>query len=178
MVGTATHIPTSWKKPVRANLGLDAQCFVGNRNESESPVSPFQLCETIGYHTIEIFNAQFGSVYDLELLALLPPGLTIIPGTSEMSYPTGSTFQTVADPVLVNSDTAFYDLSAMNPTLGDLGLLGFANAPDHSVTIRFKAASSCGFVSPSQIIFNASAVQGCGLDANNLRQAKSCLSKG
>ena len=134
----------------------------------ESPVSPFQLCDTIGYHTIEIFNAQFGAVYDIELRALLPPGMAILPGTSEIAYPTGSAFQAITDPVLVNGDTALYDLAALNTTLNEDGLLGFNQAPDHSVSIRFKVATECGFVSPSQIIFNATAVQGCGLDANTL----------
>ena len=87
----------------------------------ESPESPFLLCDTIDYHTIEIFNAQFGAVYNLELLALLPPGLIIIPGTSEMSYPTGSAFQPIGDPLLLTADSVLYDLSALNQLLGDSG---------------------------------------------------------
>ena len=134
----------------------------------QSPVSPFKLCDTIGYHTIEIFNAQFGAVYDIELLAAIPDGLIILPGTSELEYPSGSGFQPIADPVLLNGDTAVYDLPALNQVIGEQGLLGFNQAPDHSVKIRFQAATECGFVSPSQIIFNASGTQGCGLGANTL----------
>ncbi|MEO1258876.1 MAG: gliding motility-associated C-terminal domain-containing protein [Bacteroidota bacterium] len=134
----------------------------------QSPVSPFELCDTIGYHTVEIFNAQFGAVYDVELRAALPLGLTILPGTSELEYPSGSGFQPIADPVLLNGDTAFYDLSELSQLLGEQGLQGFTQAPNHSVTIRFRAATECGFITPSQIIFNAAGNQGCGLDANTL----------
>ena len=43
----------------------------------DSPTGCSLLCDTIPAHSIEVFNAQLGSVYDLRVKALLPPGMSI-----------------------------------------------------------------------------------------------------
>ena len=135
-----------------------------------SPVGPFDLCEQIPYHTVEIFNAQLGAVFNVNLEAILPTGIVLVPGSSELSYPSGSPFVPIADPVLIGG-AYNYDISQLNATIGNEGLLGFQNSPDHSVSIRFLVTTECGFVSSSFIEFTASATQNCDMPTNELSKA-------
>ncbi|TAK35848.1 MAG: DUF11 domain-containing protein, partial [Saprospiraceae bacterium] len=84
-----------------------------------SPAGCSDLCDTIPYYSIEIFNAQLGAVYDLTLTALLPPGVTILPGSGEVEFPTGSgNFIPIGDPEILSNGTALWNLSALVDTLG------------------------------------------------------------
>lgn len=127
-----------------------------------------QLCDTIPYHEVIIFNAQLGTVTDLVLAAELPTGLFIMPGTCEISYPTGSPWMPLADPITVGAAIVGWNLSVLNTSLGSTGLTGFDQPPTNSVSVRFRSATECGFVTPSQIIFNTVAQQSCGIPTNEL----------
>jgi len=135
-----------------------------------SPNGPFDLCAEIPFHTIEIFNAQQGAVFDVNLEAILPSGINLVPGSSELEYPSGSGFQPIADPTL-NGGIYNYDISDLNATIGQNGLAGFQNTPNHSVKIRFLVTTECGFVSSSFLEFTATAKQNCDIPTNELSKA-------
>ncbi len=135
-----------------------------------SPIGPFDLCEEIPYHTIEIFNAQLGAVYNVNLDAILPPGINLVPGSSELAYPTGTAFQPIADPVLTGSVYS-WDISSLNNDIATNGLQGFQFTPNHSASIRFLVTTECGFVSSSFMEFTATATQNCDEPTNELSKA-------
>ncbi|HFB99347.1 MAG TPA: hypothetical protein ENJ53_00950, partial [Phaeodactylibacter sp.] len=136
-----------------------------------SPTGTFSLCEEIDYHTIEIYNAQLGNVFDVLLEATLPLGLELVAGSSQMAYPTGGTFVDIPDPVSIVGNVYQWDISALNSMIQTSGLLGVSQAPNHSVSIRFLTNTDCGFIAGSQIFFNTIGKQNCNLPTNTLSKA-------
>jgi gliding motility-associated-like protein len=133
-----------------------------------TPAGCSDLCDTIPYYSIEIFNAQLGAVYDLTLTALLPPGITILPGSGEVEFPTGSgNFIPIGDPDVLSNGTAVWNLSALVDTLAG-GLPGVNSAPDNSLTLRFLSITSCEFVANTFTYFVIAATQNCGIATNTV----------
>lgn len=137
----------------------------------ESPTGPFELCEVIDYHTVEIYNAQLGNVYDVVMEATLPLGLELVPNSSQMAYPTDDPFIDIPDPVNVAGNVYQWDISAINDFIQTNGLLGVSQDPGNSVSVRFLTTTDCGFVAGSQIIFNVIGNQNCKDPTNSLSKA-------
>ncbi len=137
----------------------------------KSPSGCSDLCDTIPYHFIEIYNAQLGSVYGLTLTALLPPGFVVLSGSCEVEYPTGSgIFYPVGDPQLLSSTEAVWHLSDSLAAIAN-GLPGVADAPANSLTLRFLGETTCGFVADAYLLFVAAAKQNCGDPTNSIAKA-------
>lgn len=130
----------------------------------DSPTGCSDLCDTIPHHTIQVFNAERGSVFDLMVNATIPTGVGVIPGTSEIEYPAGSgTYTPIADPI---------DLGANRIKWNVLDeLQGFHRAPWNAVNLRFLGIDSCSFVAGSYPIFTASGVQNCGEATNRISES-------
>ncbi len=137
----------------------------------ESPAGPHFLCDTISYYTIEVFNADLGSAYNLVVEAQLPPGLHVLPGSSEIAYPTGSSYTMVGDPVETGNGTWVWNISALQDSIGQNGLPGFLSNPNHSFQLRFACYTDCDFIASSFPIFFAEAEQICGEHTNTLAEA-------
>ena len=137
----------------------------------ESPTGPFELCDEIDYHTVEIYNAQLGNVFDVVMEATLPLGLELVPNSSQMAYPTDDPFIDIPDPTNIAGNVYQWDVSALNDFIQNNGLLGVSQDPGNSVSIRFLTTTDCGFVAGSQIIFNVIGKQNCDEPTNNLSKA-------
>ncbi len=133
-----------------------------------SPVTPVDLCDTIPYHTIEIFNAQVGAVFNVNLEATLPQGLVVIPGSCQLAYPSSGTYVDIADPIDLGNGNVQWDISALSDSITSHGLSGITSSPENSVSIRFLSGTECGFIAGSQIIFTASATQNCAEATNTI----------
>lgn len=136
-----------------------------------NPITPIDLCDTVPYHTIDIFNAQVGTVYEVKLDVLLPDGFSIAPGTAQISFPTGSGWINIPDPTDLGGGAVQWDLSQISNDFAEEGLKGFNQAPNHSISIRFKGLTECGFIASSQLVFTASGTQNCELPTNTLSKA-------
>ena len=133
-----------------------------------SPPGCSDLCDTIPYHSIEIFNAELGALYELTLTALLPPGMTVLPGSSQVEYPTGSgNFIPVGDPAVPVSGTAVWNLTTLVANITG-GLPGVSAAPNNSLRLRFLSENSCDFVANAYAVFIAAAEQNCGIASNSV----------
>jgi gliding motility-associated-like protein len=133
-----------------------------------SPPGCSDLCDTIPYHTIEIFNAELGALYDLTLTALLPPGMTVLPGSSQVEYPTGSgNFVPIGDPAVPVSGTAVWNLTSLVANITG-GLPGVSAAPNNSLKLRFLGENTCDFVANAYAVFIAAAKQNCGIASNSV----------
>lgn len=137
----------------------------------ESPAGPFELCDVIDYHTVEVYNAQLGNVFDVVLEATLPLGLQLVPNSSQMAYPTDDPFIDIPDPVNVAGNVYQWDISAINDSIQNNGLLGVSQDPGNSVSVRFLTTTDCGFVAGSQIVFNVVGKQNCDDPTNSLSKA-------
>lgn len=133
-----------------------------------SPVGCSQLCDTIPYHEIEVFNAQLGSVYNLRVKALVPPGFTVIPGSCQVEYPTGSNqFYPIGNPTVLSSGVMEWNLSMLFDSI-TAGLPGVGEAPFNSLTLRFLGETTCDFIADAYTLFIAAAEQNCGKPTNSI----------
>lgn len=134
----------------------------------ESPSDCYDLCDTVDYHSLEIFNAQLGAVYDLTVNGLLPPGLLVLPGSSEVEYPTGSgQFFPIGDPTSMPGGVIEWPLSELFDSL-EMGLPGIGSAPQNSITLRFLSLTDCDLVASAFSLFTISAEQVCGIPTNTV----------
>ena len=133
----------------------------------ESPTGCFDLCEEIPPYSLEIFNGELGSVYELIAQAQMPPGQTIVPGSSQVEYPTGSgNFFPIDDPVFINSTLAEWNLSNFDSL--SRGLPGINELPANSVTLFFATTTECGFVADAFTLFTIAAELNCGIPSNSV----------
>lgn len=133
-----------------------------------SPMGCSQLCDTIPYHEIEVFNAQLGSVYNLRVKALVPPGLNVISGSCEVEYPTGSGITyPIGDPTVLGTGIFEWNLSMLFDSIA-AGLPGVGSAPFNSLTLRFLSETTCDFVADAYTLFIAAAEQNCGTPTNSI----------
>lgn len=133
-----------------------------------SPQGCFDLCDTVPAYSLEIFNAELGAVYDLELSAFLPPGLEILAGSSQVEYPTGSgNFYPIGDPQSIASGVYQYNLAALFDSL-TLGLPGVTTFPANSITVSFQTKTSCETVALARPYFIIAAQQNCNVPTNSV----------
>lgn len=142
------EIKTAWLKvkTLPAELEMDI----------DSPTEPFHLCDTVPFHTVEVFNANFNPANNLELELLLPLGLELLTGSCEISYPKGSPFTSIADPTFINNGVYKWAIADISPAIAQNGLPGYVNAPENNFQIRFKSITDCGFIANSPVIFKVS----------------------
>ncbi|MBR9921443.1 MAG: gliding motility-associated C-terminal domain-containing protein [Bacteroidetes bacterium] len=134
-----------------------------------SPTSPCVfLCDTVPYHTIEIFNANLGAICGLELLAYIPEGFTILPGSCEMSYPEGSGFEPIPDPQDLGNGQYLWDFDTFSDSLLQNCLAGIPLEPSNTVQIRFLGMTDCDFTLNSSMLFVASGFQTCDDPSNDI----------
>ncbi len=133
-----------------------------------------QICEESDYYEVELYNAKTGYAYDLDLSVNLPPGLDIVPGSCQISYPAGSPYVPLANPV--NSNGLFqWDINSVQAAIALNGLPGIDQAPKNALKIRFKTLANCGFVANAQPIFGATGFDPCGSATNTLNKPASSL---
>ncbi len=133
-----------------------------------SPTGCSQLCDTIPYHSIEVFNAQFGSVYNLRVQGFVPPGFSILSGSCVVEYPTGSgLLYPIGDPTIISTGVVEWNLSMLFDSIAN-GLPGVGDAPHNSLTLKFLGESTCDFVAEAYTLFVAAAEQNCGLPSNSV----------
>ncbi len=126
-----------------------------------SPITTVDLCDTTSY-LVEGINIQLGTAYNLKFKVILPPGVTIIPGSSQLSYPVGAPFVNIANPVNIGGTQWMWDISAINSLIGTNGLKGILDTNYNDVKVTFKVITDCDYTSGSVIGFNFHGQSHCG----------------
>jgi gliding motility-associated-like protein len=139
-----------------------------------SPPTNINLCDTATY-TVEGINIQLGSAYSLTLTVNLPLGVTIIPGSSLLSYPTASPYVSIGNPVYIGGTLYQYNVSVLSPSIAANGLPGILDPSLNSVKIKFKVITSCGYTSGSLASFSFQGKSACGLSTGQLVSLSSQL---
>jgi len=129
-----------------------------------------KLCEVSDFFELEIYNAKIGYGYDPFATVKLPPGLNIVPGSCQISYPVGSAFVNIADPESLPGNTSRWRVADIQPGIAANGLPGVNLAPQNALRIRFRTIAACGFVSNAQPIYGARATEPCGRSTNVLNK--------
>jgi gliding motility-associated-like protein len=156
--GSYTRVITF--KPISPELELDVLIQPDN--------IPF--CQPSGFIEFEIYNADRGVASNTLASVKLPPGLQIVPGSSGISYPSGSAYTPMADPTAAPGNVWEWDPEAASAQLAQSGLLGIDDEPKNAFKIRFKVQPVCGFVANTQITYGADAIRPCGSSSNQLRK--------
>lgn len=123
-----------------------------------------ELCEPVTYE-LDILSSDLGYVRDIGLFFSLPPGQTYVPGSMEFAYPSvasGGSLMTVNDPVALNGNQFFLDVSTLNSTLNNEGLVGSKDPANSVLTLRFAALTECGYISGSRARFLLESSNSCG----------------
>lgn len=129
------------------------------------------LCDSSDYIVFEISNADLGYAYSPYAGIELPAGFQLVPGSSQLAYPSGSAFVSIPDPLPAAGGQLEWNLSALHDSLGARGLPGVDKDPQNALQIRFRVQTECGVVSNAQLVFGARAQWSCGKSTNILRKA-------
>lgn len=125
-------------------------------NSSISP-NPSELCEELTLE-VEVSNGGSGYAYQPRFYFILPPGMNYVSGSGEIQYPSNAAWTAIPDPNTFFFILRFWDLSGILPALSG----GLPNTSDNKYKLRFRVATTCQYVSGSQIRFYASGSNVCG----------------
>ena len=117
------------------------------------------LCDTSERVTLDLYNAELGTAYDLKLKIMRATGLEIIPSTLEYSYPAGSAWRSAPLSANFNGLSLEWNISEL-PEI-EMGLPGISKEPENRLMIRFKSQTTCDYSSGSFYTFEFSGIGPC-----------------
>ncbi|MFY9310059.1 MAG: gliding motility-associated C-terminal domain-containing protein [Bacteroidia bacterium] len=126
------------------------------------PPGSVGLCDTTTY-IAEGFNFQAGTLYNVLFTTILPAGVNIVPGSSQLLYPSDSVYAPIPNPVFAGGTTYQWDLSSINSHIANDGLKGFTDSTLNSFKIKFKVVTDCNFISGSGMRFRMNGNSACAL---------------
>ncbi|MEI6411434.1 MAG: hypothetical protein WCR52_18745, partial [Bacteroidota bacterium] len=125
------------------------------------------MCAPSGYFEFEVYNAKKGNAFGVLPSIVLPPGLSIVPNSSQYSFPLNAAYQAFANPTVLPGNIYQWNTDAV---IGPTGLDDISESPSSIFKIRFKVVATCGFVSNAQPIYGAESILPCGAASNQLRK--------
>ena len=128
------------------------------------------MCGPSPYFEFEISNANDGSAYDIGPSIKLPPGMRIQPGSAQLSYPAGTPYINLTNPVQLPGNIWQFDPESSSGLLLQNGLVSADQEPLNALRIRFRVIAECGVVANAQPIYGAQSLQSCGINSNILRK--------
>lgn len=128
---------------------------------STGPSASIQLCDTAQF-SAECVNVQLGTAYNVILKATLPAGATLIPGSSQFSYPLSNPAINIPDPVFISGNEWKWDITATDTTIGANGLKGILDTILNSFRVTFKFITDCGYTSGSSVAYVVTGNAACG----------------
>lgn len=136
--------------------------------QPETTDSDISLCTEIT-NIIYVYNAGLGAAFDMNVGLTLPTGMTLIPGSCRLYYPSGGTQSfIIPDPVLSSGNNFSWVLNDIWPLHKLSGLNGTVFAPNNGFDIEFKTTTNCDFISGTTIIYNTDANQICNVPTNKV----------
>lgn len=123
------------------------------------------LCDTVDY-IIEAESIQRGTVYELKFYATLPPGISILNGSSYLSLFDTLNFNLINDPVNVGGNVWRWDLDSNVQYLDTNGLQGILDTTINKVYLHFRVLTDCQFTSGNIFSVGYRGVSPCGRPTN------------
>ena len=163
--------------PLNPELGYSPSGYLCTENESylyldpkdvslnltvTSPVNPVNLCNPLQYE-VEVTNSQLSSGYNLKLIVATPPGVTFLPGQSQLKFPnTTGSYVNIGDPVNQPSGSNKWVFNISTDPNGIPVLKGVDSIPRNGYLLRFHIQTDCNFISGTSLKITASAENACG----------------
>ncbi|MGB0983504.1 MAG: gliding motility-associated C-terminal domain-containing protein [Saprospiraceae bacterium] len=135
----------------------------------------FSLCNPIPYHISKVFNAELGVAKDIKLEVIVPQGMSIISGTAQISYPDGSSFVNIPDPIQISGNTFEWDISQLQTVIGANGLKNINNYPDNMFNVRFNVIADCDYIAGSYLVFRARGNNQCDEPTNVVTRSSNSI---
>lgn len=155
-------------------------CFIGRDSvlvtfpgsvvdlQPETVNTDISLCTEIS-NTLYVYNAGLGTAFDMNVGMNLPTGMTLIPGSCKLFYPSGGTQSfAIPDPVMISGNNFLWVLNDIWPLHKLSGLNGTAFSPNNGFDIVFNTTTNCDFISGTTIIYNTDANQICNIPTNKV----------
>ncbi len=159
--GSVTDIdcdPLSIKLEVTPLLGALETKLIGQPDT-------INLCDTVTY-VIEAESIQRGTVYALKFFASLPPGITILPGSSYLSLFDTTGFNLINDPTNTFGSTWRWDLDSNEQYLDTNGLNGVLDTTINKAYLKFRVLTDCNFTSGNIFTVGYRGNSPCGRPTN------------
>ncbi|MEP7268932.1 MAG: SdrD B-like domain-containing protein [Saprospiraceae bacterium] len=121
------------------------------------------LCDTIPYE-VEVKSTDLGFLRDIFLQASIPGGQIVIPSSFEFANPAvsqGGMYVSIPPPTFIPGGFKL-SLSMLDSVLNNVGLIGSKNLSKNKINIRFKAYTTCNYISGSRVVFTATGKNSCG----------------
>lgn len=128
------------------------------------------MCAPSNIFEFEIYNANEGIAFGVLGSVKLPAGLSVVPNSSRLSYPAGSPFVNLDDPVALPGNVWQWTPDDASPNLAASGLQSIDDEPNNALRIRFRVQAECGFVANTRPIYGADGALSCGATSNLLRK--------
>ncbi len=122
-----------------------------------SLIPELELCDTLVVD-FTVRNYQLGNGFNLISNVVIPTGMDLVNGSSELIY-NGITYP-IPNPTIVSASEYSWNLSAT--ILNASGLIGIINPLLNSYVIRYKVITHCGFESGSRMYGFSRANSYCG----------------
>jgi gliding motility-associated-like protein len=160
----------------------DVECGQSARKFALWPVDPemelvvirqpnlVSMCTESDTFEFEVYNATVGLAFGVQASLKLPIGMAVVPGSSQISYPSGTAYMDIPEPESLSGNVYLWRPELYFPALIQDGLAGFNNQPENAFKIRFRAIPQCGFVSHTVGIYGTVAEKACGRRSNTLRK--------
>jgi len=138
-------------------------------------LSSTQLCDTLDWIEIEIFNAGLSKIFDLRLEAYLLPGLEIVANSSQILLATNNNYVSIPDPKNTSGQIFEWDFENVDPLIFEDALPGVNASPNNSFKIRFRAISSCDLIAGAPITFTAFSLKNCDEPTGNISKISAAI---
>ncbi|HMU01968.1 MAG TPA: hypothetical protein PJ990_00005, partial [Saprospiraceae bacterium] len=126
------------------------------------------LCTEIA-NTLYVYNAGLGTALDMNVGMNLPTGMTLIPGSCRLFYPSrGTQSFAIPDPIMIGGNNFLWVLNDIWPLHKLSGLNGTAFSPNNGFDIVFNTTTNCDFISGTTIVYNTDANQICNIPTNKV----------
>lgn len=102
-----------------------------------------ELCDTLPEVELYLYNADLGTAYDVIQDIFIPDGLTLVPGSCLIAYPSNNSFQSIPLPQQLNKNQYRWNLSDIVPSIKINGLFDVSKSPLNGIRIKFKLLTSC-----------------------------------
>ncbi len=118
------------------------------------------ICDSLWVEAT-VVSTQIGHLNNISLAFGLPltAGLTYVPGSATLLYPTNGIPQPVADPL---SGPLTWDIDSINATIATIGLPGVLPPAHNTFKLRFLVRTNCSMVSGDRIRLQVNAFRSCG----------------
>lgn len=125
-----------------------------------------QLCDTSELFTINLINADKGSVFAPQITLVLPTGLEYQSGSGMINF-NNSTIS-LPDPTLIQPGSYLFKGEDILKLFKKSQIVGILSTPINKMVITFRAFAQCGSVSGQNPYIVCSSEQVCGIPTNDV----------